>query len=159
MACSPPKTSCLLWEPLPTAVLPLCKTPVHAIHWTDTITTAVGQWLGGKKAKHCWGKEKKKNWHKVHCTYCTLSGGRQPTLAPCQVYNKTKHRDSMPQLSWEPEEEGGCTGMTEMVHHNTRCMANIIPIAGFLKLKVRMREAKPLACCHWWKSNCSKHEG
>lgn len=34
-------------------------------------------------------EEKINSWHKVDCTYCTLSGGRQPRLASCQVLRTT----------------------------------------------------------------------
>lgn len=34
-------------------------------------------------------KKKINSWHKVDCTYCTLSGGRQPRLASCQVLRTT----------------------------------------------------------------------
>lgn len=92
----PPKSSFLLCETAHTAVLPSCNTPAHAMLWIDTITTAVGQRLSGeKKGKTLLGK---KNWHKVHCTYCTLGSGRWPTLASCQVYNKTNTETACP--SW-----------------------------------------------------------
>lgn len=34
-------------------------------------------------------KKKINSWHKVDCTYCTLSGGRQPRLVSCQVLRTT----------------------------------------------------------------------
>lgn len=34
-------------------------------------------------------RREKNSWHKVDCTYCTLSGGRQPRLASCQALRTT----------------------------------------------------------------------
>lgn len=90
-----------------------------------------------KKTKHCWGK---KNWHKVHCTYCTLGSGRQPTLAPCQVYNKTNTETACP--SWaasqrkgreEEDDQGWLKWYTTI--HTAWLISYIFAFSGFLKLK------------------------
>lgn len=73
-----------------------------------------------------WEIEKRNSWHKVDCTYCTLSDGRKPRVAAsCQVQRTTERqtdtdKSERQRASGKQREAATATSETLHIHDSLR---------------------------------------